>query len=298
MKQIEYRTGEDDSGRRVDIVLAENFSEFSRAAWQQSLKTKPALVDNKKVTGSYKVKPDQVVKAILPIHKKREINLKAPKHLPEILYKDSDVIVINKPAGLITHPTENNPGEASVAGAFAGSVEDIDAMRPGIVHRLDRDTSGVMIIARNLAAKEFLQEQFRQRNVTKHYIVLVRGQLKRPAARIELPLQKSHQQPNTMAVRATGRPAITEYHLTAQYPGASLLDVTIHTGRTHQIRAHFAHLGHPVVGDKVYGKVIRSSGLMRQFLHASSLTILLPSGKRQTFSAKLPQDLLSYLEQL
>ncbi len=298
MKQIEYRTGEDDSGRRVDIVLAENFSEFSRAAWQQSLKTKPALVDDKKVSGSYKVKPDQVVKAILPIHKKREINLKTPKHLPEILYKDSDVIVINKPAGLITHPTENNPEEASVAGAFAGSVEDIDAMRPGIVHRLDRDTSGVMIIARNLAAKKFLQEQFRQRNVTKHYIVLVRGQLKRPAARIELPLQKSHQQPNTMAVRETGRPAITEYHLTAQYPGASLLDVTIHTGRTHQIRAHFAHLGHPVVGDKVYGKVIRSSGLMRQFLHASSLTILLPSGKRQTFSAKLPQDLLSYLEQL
>lgn len=299
MKQVEYRTGEADSGRRVDVVMSEHFSEFSRAAWQESLKNYPALVDDQAVSSSYKLKASQTVKAVLPIEKSTEARLIKPKQLPEILYKDNNVIVINKPAGLITHPTPALASEPSVAGAFADLIkDDDDPIRPGIVHRLDRDTSGVMIIARDLSTKEFLQEQFRNRKVKKVYTALVRGRLKQPAARIELPLQKSKRQPNTMVVHAGGRLAITEYNVIAEYPDASLLAIDIYTGRTHQIRAHFAHLGHPIVGDTVYGKDSRPEGLARQFLHAASLTISLPSDKEQTFTAELPLDLTSYLERL
>lgn len=298
MKQVEYRTGEEDSGQRIDAVLAKKFSEFSRTSWQQSLMQKPARVDDQIVGSNYKLKPNQTITAYLPVQKQTKITLIPPKVLPDIIYQDSDVIIINKPAGLITHPTDTLPTEPSVAGAFAENIMDDDPMRPGIVHRLDKDTSGVMVLARNLAAKKLLQEQFRNRKVIKHYIALVQGRLSRPAARIELPLQKSQRQPNTMVVHFGGKMAITQYQVTAQYPHASLIDVTIHTGRTHQIRAHFAHLGHPVVGDTKYGKQTLPKGLSRQFLHASSLSLLLPSGKKQTFTAELPLELKSYLEQL
>ncbi len=298
MKQVEYLTGEVDSGLRLDAVLARNFSDISRSAWQQSLKLHPAVVDNQTVNGSYKVKPNQRILVNIPILKTTQISLVSPKVIPDIIYQDDDVIVINKPAGLITHPTDTQPTLPSVAGAFADSITDSDPMRPGIVHRLDKDTSGVMILARNEAAKTYLQKQFHDRKVSKHYIALVQGRLERPSARIDLPLRKSNQRPNTMQVHAGGRTAVSEYHVTAEYTNATLVNVTILTGRTHQIRAHFAHIGHPVVGDTRYGKHSRPNGLSRQFLHASSLVLVLPSGKTQTFTSDLPIDLKNYLEQL
>ncbi len=298
MKKIQYRTGEDDIGQRVDAVLARQFPEFSRSAWQQKLKMNPALVNNNPVNSSYKVTINQDIEAILPESKVYKIAFHAPKVLPKIIYQDDNVIVVDKPAGLIAHPTDANPTEESMAGAFFDQITDDNPLRPGIVHRLDRDTSGVMILARNPETKKFLQEQFRNRKVSKHYTALVQGHLKQDQARIELPLQKSQRQPNTMVVHPGGRPAITEYKVMAQYHKVSLVDVSIHTGRTHQIRAHFAHLGHPVIGDTVYGRDTRPKGLNRQFLHANSLTIMLPNKGKQTFVAELPKDLKNYLELL
>ncbi len=297
MEKVEYKTGEQDAGRRIDVVLANQFVNISRSAWQQSLKNSLVCVDNQVVSSNYKLRPNQKIVAKLQVKKTQDIILIAPKKIPEILYQDSDVIIINKPAGLIAHPSQNHRLEPSVAGAFASLIHDNDSLRPGIVHRLDKDTSGVMVLARNKSTKEFLQKQFRERKVRKHYIALVHGRLNQ-SARIELPLQKSRRQPNTVVIHAGGRQAITEYKIVASYPNASLLDVEIFTGRTHQIRAHFAHLGHPVVGDIVYGKRTRPDGLQRQFLHASSLTILLPSGEELTINAKLPLDLTHYLETL
>lgn len=299
MKQVEYITGEADAGQRLDAVLAKHFSDFSRSAWQVSIRKNSTTIDGMPADVSTSIKASQTILATLPEAKAEAGELIAPQTIPEIIYQDDDVIVINKPAGLLTHPAYLSSDEPSVAGAFKDAIDDDeDPVRPGIVHRLDRDTSGVMILARNVAAKKFLQRQFHDRLVDKHYTALVDGNLDQKAARLELPIRKSQKQPNTMVVHQAGRPAITEYKIIREYAGVNLVEIEIFTGRTHQIRAQFAHLGHPVVGDIVYGKKTRPLGLKRQFLHSHKLVITLPSKDKKEFNAPMPRDLTDYLEQL
>lgn len=216
---------------------------------------------------------------------------------PKILYKDTDVIVVNKPPGLLTHSV-NMGNDESVASLFAHEINEVESQRAGIVHRLDKDTSGVMILARNTAAKTFLQKQFQERKVNKHYLALIDGHIKPEQARLELPLKRSSKQPQKMIVHSTGKPAVSEYKVLKYYSGHSYIDMHILTGRTHQIRAQLAYLGHSVTQDKLYGHFVANDLLKRQFLHAYSLGITLPDGENKVFQAPLAQDLQIYLETL
>jgi 23S rRNA pseudouridine1911/1915/1917 synthase len=177
-------------------------------------------------------------------------------------------------------------------------VVDADSERPGIVHRLDKDTSGLLVLAKNPTAKAFLQDQFKQRTIAKTYLALVRGRLSEPEAVIRLPIGRNRNQPVKRAVVPGARPAETAYRVIREYPGATLVEVTLHTGRTHQIRVHFSHLGHPVLGDTMYGERQRSVGLGRQFLHAARLGFTAPSGRAVEVESPLPADLAAFLERL
>lgn len=238
-----------------------------------------------------------------------------------IIYENKDVLVVNKPAGILVHPTENskektavdwllkhypeirNVGDPAVGGAS-------NQMRPGIVHRLDKDTSGVMIIAKNQPAFEFLKKQFQERKVKKTYIALVVGELKTKEGTINLPIGRSKKSPlkRLASLKARGklREAITEYKVLENFKDYTLVEAYPKTGRTHQIRVHFKAVSHPVVCDKLYGgKLARQLagpicpfGLSRQFLHAYSLELILPDGSRSRFEADLADDLKKVLEEL
>lgn len=215
----------------------------------------------------------------------------------EVLYEDDNVLVVNKPAGLSMHRISPTDHSKTLQGVFTDKLANNDPLRGGIVHRLDKDTSGVVMLAKNTSALEFLQAQFAARKVDKTYLALVWGHLKHPEARIELPLARSYKTPTAMAVRPGGKPSVSQYKVLAEPGPYSYLEIMLHTGRTHQIRVQFAHLGHPVVGDKMYGHKKAPAGLSRQFLHAQKLAIILPGNSEKTsFSAELADDLMEFLE--
>ncbi len=217
----------------------------------------------------------------------------------QVLYEDADVLVVDKPAGLVVHSPESGRVQPTVAAfAAARGVVDEDPDRPGIVHRLDKDTSGVMVLAKHPKAKAFLQQQFKQRTVKKSYLALVKGRLPEAEAVIQLPIGRHRRQPVRRAVVSGARAAVTHYRTLRQYPGYTLVEVDLQTGRTHQIRVHFAHIGHAVAGDVMYGEKKRPAGLPRQFLHAAQLTFTTPAGKVLTFESPVPADLAAFLQDL
>ncbi len=223
----------------------------------------------------------------------------------QIVYEDPDIAVIDKPAGLTVHPGAGHPSQAAntLVSRLLGHDPAIaaagDAARPGIVHRLDRDTSGLIAVARTPAAHEALARQWRDRTVVKRYRALVEGEPRRAEARIDMPIGRDPRNRKRMAPTLDGRPARTTYRIERAYRGYSLLDVGIETGRTHQIRVHLAALGHPVAGDRLYGARRPPPGLTRQFLHASLLGLRLPStGEYREFTSPLPPDLATVLETL
>lgn len=215
-----------------------------------------------------------------------------------IVFEDENVLVINKPAGLLVHPTEHKPDAISITKLFTDKLVWSEPLRPGVVHRLDKDTSGVMILAKTKVALHDLQAQFKEREVKKIYTALVWGHMKHSQARLELPIAHSKRQPNKMMVQTGGKPSVSEYRLVREYPDYSLLEVKLFTGRTHQIRAQFSYLGHPVVGDSLYSKRNLPDGLERQFLHSSVLGITLPKGSYKEFKAPLAADLRAFLDTL
>lgn len=217
----------------------------------------------------------------------------------DVLYEDEDVLVIDKPPGLVVHPSPGHRGGTLVDGLLAAIPEIVDAGeadRPGIVHRLDRDTSGVMIVAKNDPAKTFLTGQFEDRSVEKHYLGFVEGILKPDHGAIEAPIGRDSRNRQRMAVVHRGRSARTDYAVVEHFDRHTLVDIRPLTGRTHQIRVHFSAIKHPIVGDRTYGQ--ESSVVERQFLHASSLSITLPSGDRRQFDSPLRADLEMTLVEL
>lgn len=230
-----------------------------------------------------------------------QINNK-PAEMPRVvvLYQNDNVLVINKPAGIAMHAKNSNDQNITIHSIFASQLaRGGDPLRSGIVHRLDKNTSGVVIMAKNDTALKYLQAQFAARTVDKVYLALVWGHLEHQKARIELPIRRSTKAPNIMAIHPGGKPAVSEYKVVKEYSQYSLVEINLHTGRTHQIRVQFAHLGHSVVGDGQYGNRPLPEGLSRQFLHAQKLSIKLP-GDTQTasFEAPMPSDLESFLEKI
>lgn len=289
--QLKLVVSEGETGSRLDVFLS-TASKRSRSQWQKAIRDKKVKVNGKTVSSSkYLLKTGDEVSA--KISAPARLSLMAHPEKLEVIYEDKDVMVINKPAGLVVHPSK--PNEASVAGSIEGVVDN-DLLRPGIVHRLDRDTSGVMVVAKTKAAKQFLTGQFKKRLTKKTYLALVWGRPEHDRAVIDVPIASNPKRGNTRLARANGKPAQTEYRVIRTYSDATLLEVHPVTGRTHQIRVHLAHIGTPVVGDTIYSKKT-APGLARQFLHAKSLSITLPSGKTQEFTAELAPELEGYLKE-
>ncbi|HSX41535.1 MAG TPA: RluA family pseudouridine synthase [Candidatus Saccharimonadales bacterium] len=278
------------AGERLDVALAAATGK-SRSQITKLIKEDKIFVDDRLVTGSQLATGGERVR----MAKIEQADLPEVPNLP-IIFEDKDLLVIDKPAGLVVHLTETGRPQPTVADFASTKVKDDDLERPGIVHRLDRDTSGVLVIAKNPEAKKWLQKQFHDRKVEKHYIALVSGHLREGEATINLPIGRSRKQPTKRAVTPGARSSITKYRVKRELPGVSLLDVELETGRTHQIRVHFAHLGHPVIGDNLYGSAEPKLG--RFFLHAASLTLTSPSGRQMTFSSPLPTELKTYLADL
>jgi 23S rRNA pseudouridine1911/1915/1917 synthase len=225
--------------------------------------------------------------ALLSASKKPKVN---------ILYQNNDLLVVDKPAGMMVHAGKGREDEPSVVDVVRKMVKDTDPLRPGIVHRLDRDTSGVMVIARNAPTKSFLQSQFKARSVQKVYVALVVGKLKLKEAILDWPIGRSPKNPLKKAIKPGGKPAQTYYKVIKEFSGFTLLELKPKTGRTHQIRVQLAHLGHPIVGDALYGKI--DPKLNRHFLHAARLTLTGPDGTRRQHSSPLPSELKDLLNRL
>jgi 23S rRNA pseudouridine1911/1915/1917 synthase len=316
--------------KRIDKFILDNNPQLTRAYIKEQIKLGNILVNNKQVKPSYKMREgDQVAFAPgfkLPatdeIQPNQDIKLK-------IIYEDGDVIVINKPAGLTVHPRQTKTGapittelnNTLVSGLLAyypplANVGDNPVLRPGIVHRLDKDTSGLMIVAKNQKSFEWLKKQFKERKVEKKYIALISGCPKENQGALKTYLTRSATEPSKQKVvsrtdkiipRENEREAITEYKVTQKFRDYCLIEAVPKTGRLHQIRVQFAWLEHPVAGDTKYGRKDTPAppGLKRQFLHAAELKITLPAspaggpnGEKKTFSSPLPDDLSAFLEKL
>lgn len=270
---------------RLDRYLAEYWPEYSRSQWQKYCKDGLVSVSGVVITDpSMKLGEDDAVKVEQP--KKQDFS----KQTLPVIYENDDVIVIDKPSGVLTHAKGAVSSEFSVA-EFVKPKTAYKSYtnRPGIIHRLDRDTSGVIICAKNNEAVKILQRQFSDRKVKKQYIAIIEGVLKENTAMINLPIARNPKAPSTFRVDANGKPAQTKYEVLASDDRCSLIRLQPHTGRIHQLRVHMTHLGHPILGDRVYGKEAK-----RLMLHAESLEITLPGGKRKIFTSKLPKEFLDY----
>jgi 23S rRNA pseudouridine1911/1915/1917 synthase len=278
-------------GERVDAFLAHAAAEYSRSYWQKRCEAGEVLVGGKSVKASHKLALDDIVEVAVP-----EAPIFEGQSLP-VIYEDDDVVVINKPTGVLTHAKGAESQEFTVAEFVRPKTTDgVDTNRPGIAHRLDRGTSGVIIAAKNPEAKHWLQGQFSKRNVKKTYIALAKGHLRQPEAILRLPIERNPKKPQTFRVGVNGKPAETAYKVTKSYKDFDLIELKPHTGRTHQLRVHLEYLGHPIVGDFVYGQ--ESKQLGRMFLHAYQLELTLPSRERKVFTAPLPPELQDYLKTL
>lgn len=280
-----------DAGERIDSYLARVAPEYSRSFWQKQTETGAVLVNGVAVKSSQKVQAGDEITVTTP---------QAPDFTDQtlpVLYQDDDIVVVNKPSGVLTHAKGVISEEFTVAEFVRPLTTDgVDTNRPGIVHRLDRGTSGVIAAARTNEAKRWLQKQFATRKVKKTYIALVKGAPKEPNAILQLPIERNPKKPQTFRVGSNGKPAETAYETMATYEGYTLIKLMPHTGRTHQLRVHMHYLGCPIVGDELYGKAEPKLG--RMFLHAASLELTTPSRERKIFEAPLPTDLENFLKTL
>jgi 23S rRNA pseudouridine1911/1915/1917 synthase len=295
-------TDSEDTGTRLDAFLHKRLPEFSRSRIQSWIKEGRVLLDGKGVRASYIVRRGENVLVtpgdLTPL--KAE-----PEELPlQVLYEDSDVVVVDKPAGMVVHAGAGH-GRGTLVNALLhhfGPLSSVSGdLRPGIVHRLDRDTSGVLVVARTDSAHQALARQFHDRKVEKLYLALVHGGMKQPQGRITAAITRDPVRRTRMTARlASGRPAFTEYRVIEQWPRFSFLEVRIKTGRTHQIRVHLSTIGHPIVGDRLYGAPAALPNLPtlgRFFLHAHTLCFTSPStNKAISIESPLPLELSTFLE--
>lgn len=293
----------DQEAQRLDKFLVSCLPEFSRTRLQDFIGEGLVLVDGVPATkAGQMLDAPAVVEVHIPPAQATDL---VPEAIPlEIVFENNDLLVINKPAGMVAHPSPGHYSGTLVHAALAHSpeMEGVGGeLRPGVVHRLDRDTSGLILLAKNDAAHQKLQNQFRDRQVRKVYLALVDGRPPTPTGRIEAPIGRntSHRQLMAIVEPAKGREAVTEYRTLESFPQHTLLEAHPLTGRTHQIRLHLKFIGCPVTGDTVYGKRHPTLPISRHFLHAARLTITLPGETvPRTFEAPLPDDLRLVLEAL
>ena len=285
-------------GERLDIFLQHKFPSFSRSHIKNMIEKNCVFVNGKQVKSGYKLRENDKI----------SVTIKAPEKISteeedvpfDIVYEDDDVVVVNKPQGLVVHPCTSTKSGTLVNGLLhrVKNLSGINGvLRPGIVHRLDKDTSGLLVVAKNDKAHISLQEQIKNKTCKRIYLAVLSGNLKEDSGEIVTKIARDKKDRKKMAVADIGREAITNYRVLERFKDACLVEFLLKTGRTHQIRVHAKYLNHPIVGDKVYGKEVK--GLNGQLLHAYKLSFIHPTtGKEVSFTAPLPDYFENYLQKL
>ena len=290
-----------EKGVRLDSYITKKLNDLSRANIQRLIEDGNILVNSAKQKISYKVNSGDKIEITIPEPKK--IDLKPQDIKVEIVYEDNDIIVVNKPKGLVVHPAVGNP-DGTLVNAIMNICKDSlsgigGEVRPGIVHRLDKDTTGLLIVAKNDKAHINLSEQIKNREVKKIYIALVRGNIPENEATINMPIGRSTKDRKKMAVNKNGKNAITHIKVLKRFDKYTLLKVNIETGRTHQIRVHLSHIGYPIVGDYTYSNGKNEFDVIGQCLHAQKLEFKHPiTQKDMCLEAELPQYFKDILDKL
>lgn len=299
MEKVEiFNVEKEDVGKRLDVFLQEKFPSFSRSYFKNLIDSGDVLVDEKEVKSGEKLKMGKSVK--VRFKEPEKISTEAEDVDFEIVYEDDDIVVINKPQGLVVHPCSSTRHGTLVNGLLyrVKNLSGINGkLRPGIVHRLDKETSGLLVVAKNDKAHISLAEQIKNKTCKRNYLAILEGNLKDDEGEIETKIGRDKKDRKKMAVIENGRVAITNYKVLERFKNACLVEFSLKTGRTHQIRVHAKFLNHPIIGDKVYGKEVK--GLNGQLLHACKLTFMHPSTHKEVlFEVKPPKYFEEYLEKL
>ena len=313
MPILSFTAAESEAGNRLDAVIITRFPTLSRSRANRLIRGGHVTVNGLTKKPGYIAKPGDLVRFETP---SPEPITCSPEAIPiSILYEDGNIIVLNKPSGLIVHPGAGNKS-GTLVNALLFHCPDLERVgadfRPGVVHRLDKDTSGILVVAKNAVAYESLTRQFKKREVSKRYLALVYGSMKTPGGVVTLPIGRDPRNRKRMSTESRRtRPSETRWKVKEAFSGVTLLEIDLKTGRTHQIRVHCAAMGHPVVGDATYGGKRRWKGLVqgpmqdlisaisRQMLHAWRLSFLHPLTRQwMYFESPLPKDMLSLLESL
>jgi len=307
MTANEFRVAKEDSGKRIDILISETTG-ISRSQIQRLIEKGSLLVNSESVRQNYRAKTGDIILLSIPEEKTSAL---MPEALPvEIFYEDKYLAVVNKPAGMVVYPAAGHKS-GTLMNALLYHCKKLaqvgGPLRPGVVHRLDKDTSGVMVVALDDKAYYSLAEQLKQRTINRKYIALIYGNLKEDTGEINLSIGRSKSDRKKMSTRARrGKEAVTTWKVIERFQSAALIEAKLKTGRTHQIRVHFASIGHPVLGDRTYGKKteIEAKGrerltFPRQMLHAALLGFIHPAtGEYLEFRSPLPEDMEERLKQL
>ena len=297
-----YIVKSDEQGKRLDTYISSQNEKITRTSAQRLIEQGNILVNGKKQKVAYKIAENDLI--TVEHEEPKQIELKAQKIPIEIIYEDEDIIVVNKPKGMVVHPANGNP-DGTLVNAIMNICKDSlsgigGEIRPGIVHRLDKDTSGLLIVAKNDMAHVKMSEQIKNHEVKKTYIALVRGVIKENEATIDMPIGRSRTDRKKMAVAKDGKNAVTHIKVLKRYDKYTLLEINIETGRTHQIRVHLSHIGYPIIGDYIYSNGKNEFGVEGQCLHAKSLEFNHPiTNKEMKLEAPLPkyfQDIINKLD--
>lgn len=296
-----YTINNELAGNRIDKTLPNLDKNLTRVMSQKLIEQGNVKVNGKNVKTSYKLNENDKVEVEIP--EVKEVSIEAQDIPVEVLYEDNDIIVVNKPKGLVVHPANGNPDGTLVNALMKickGTLSGIGGeIRPGIVHRLDKDTSGVLIVAKNDKAHLALCKQIKNREVKKTYLALTRGIINENEATINMPIGRSTTDRKKMAVVKTGKEAITHFRVLERFKENTLLEINLETGRTHQIRVHLSQIGYPIVGDMVYSNGKNKFGVQGQMLHAWKIKFMHPiTGKEMKIEAPLPPYFEDVLEKL
>lgn len=301
MKMSEYIFSvENDEGLRLDKFLSEQISDRSRSFISNLIKDEKVLVNGRVVSKSYVLKDNDIVKAYIP--EAVEYTAEAEDIPLDVVYEDSDLIIINKPKGMVVHPAAGNFTGTLVNALMhhcKGQLSGINGvLRPGIVHRIDKNTSGLLVVAKNDMTHNILAEQLKEHSVKREYRAVAYGRFKELEGRVDLPIGRDQNDRKKMTVTyKNSKKAVTNYRVIEELNGFSYISCVLETGRTHQIRVHMAHLGHPLAGDDVYGPKKVISELQGQCLHAKTLGFVHPaSGEYMEFDSELPEYFTAFLE--
>lgn len=301
MNEMKLTVPQEDAGKRIDSWLSEHIDGLTRSAVQNLLSEQAVNADGKAVKKNYKLAGGEVLTVIMP--ELREVDLAAEDIPLDIVYEDEDIVVVNKPRSMVVHPAVGNWSGTLVNALMFHCGESLSGIngehRPGIVHRIDKDTSGLLVVAKNDRAHQSLAEQIQVHSAGRRYFAVVYGCPREETGTIQAPIARHPVDRKKMAVLAGGREAITHYQVLEHYQGYTLMKFRLETGRTHQIRVHMAHIGHPIIGDPLYGPAKDKWKLQGQCLHAGELELTHPvTGERMLFEAPLPEYFEKVLQKL